>query len=34
MLEIRNLSAKVNEKQILKNLSLTVNTGEVPEILS
>src|SRR5665213_1161256 len=33
MLEIRNLSAGVNGKQILKNLNLRVNAGEVHAIM-
>ncbi len=33
MLEIKNLQAKVEEKQILKGISLTVNKGEVHAIM-
>lgn len=33
MLEIRNLHARVKEKEILKGIDLTVNTGEVHAIM-
>src|SRR5438093_8893533 len=33
MLEIRNLHARVSEKEILQGIDLTVNTGEVHAIM-
>src|SRR5271165_6646886 len=33
MLEIRNLKARVNDKEILKGIDLTVNAGEVHAIM-
>ena len=33
MLEIKNLKASINENEILKNLDLTVNKGEIHAIM-
>ena len=33
MLEIKNLSAKIDDKQVLKGLNLTINAGEVHAIM-
>jgi len=33
MLEIKNLHANINGKEILKGLSLTVNAGEIHAIM-
>ncbi|HNG31284.1 MAG TPA: ATP-binding cassette domain-containing protein, partial [Blastocatellia bacterium] len=33
MLEIRNLSATIDGKEILKGLNLTVNAGEIHAIM-
>ena len=33
ILEIKNLSAKVADKEIIKNLNLTINAGEVHALM-